>query len=365
MMLPSFVGHRSRRSSFLLRLSHPVLTAWLGITLAMSCAPAWSAESPAPALPASQEINWPAGTQLTVELEKGRLSVIGRDDDKPTVTLTINVLELTRPENDQARQLAELPAPIREVRVQADGKNQRVILPAPPSLDLMQVSGVQATLAVPGHYQDVLNIRGKQVDLDLQHFSGTLSASTLTGKMTANDLQGIIHLYNQLGSLHTSNLSGTLHLKQAVGVLNDTASQGTVFYQVIRGQLTANSQANDISIEQIDGTQKIQATQATRFSDNLQSGQATIRIPASVQQGEIQTVSAALSVQVAPDFAGTVQVNGGAGGNIVNQLTSEQARPIHLPLPDKALTLQRGSSDAKMAISTINSTITLLPPQAQ
>jgi len=370
-MLPSFVGYRSCRSPCLLRFSYPVRSAWLGIALATSSVPVWSAEqsttppAASAAFPASQEISWPAGTPLTIELEKGRLSVIGRDDDKPTVTLTINTLELTRPENDPARRLAELPPVVREVRIQPKGKGQRVILPMPPSLDLMQVSGVHANLAVPKHFTGVLNIRGKLVDLDLQSFSGTVSANMLTGKTTARDLHGIIHLYNQFGSLQTHNLNGTLRLQQAVGELTDTASQGNVFYKVISGQLTVDSQAKEISIEQIDGTQKIQATQATRLSDNLQTGQATLLLPAILQQGDIQTVNAALSVQVAPEFAGTLQLNGGAGGDIVNQLTTEQAQPIHLPLPDKALTLQLGAADTKITVSTINSTITLLPVQAQ
>lgn len=369
-MLPSFVGHRSVRSPCLLRLSHPVLSAWLGIALIVGSVPVWSAEPTAPpaagtALPANQEISWPAGTPLTIELEKGRLNVIGRDDDNPIVTLTINRLELMRPENDQARQLAELPPAVQEVRIKPEGKGQRVMLPAPPSLDLMQVSGVHANLAVPKHFTGELNIRGKLVDLNLQSFSGTLSANTLTGKTTASDLHGIIHLYNQLGSLQTHNLNGTLQLQQAVGDLTDTASQGSVSYRIIRGQLTVDSQAKEIRIEQINGTQKIQASQATRFSDNLQSGQATFLLPTSLQQGDIQTVNAALSVQVAPDFAGTLQLYGGAGGDIINQLTTEQAQPIHLPLPDKALTLQRGASDAKITVSTINSTITLLPAKAQ
>ncbi|MGL4269723.1 MAG: hypothetical protein ACRCR6_08085 [Plesiomonas sp.] len=371
-MLPSFVGYRSRRSPCVFRLSRSVLSTWLSIILAVGSAPVWSAEPTAAtppaantALPASQEMNWPAGTPLTIELEKGRLSVIGRDDDKPTATLTINTLELTRPENDPVRQLSELPPVVQEVRILPEGKGQRVILPAPPSLDLMQVSGVHANLAVPKHFTGVLNIRGKLMDLDLHSFSGTVSASTLSGKTTARDLHGIIHLYNQLGSLQTHNLNGTLRLQQAVGDLTDTASQGNVSYKVIRGQLTVDSQAKEISIEQVDGTQKIQATQATRLSDNLQTGQATLLLPASLQQGNIQTVNAALSIQVAPEFAGTIQLNGGAGGDIVNQLTTEQAQPIHLPLPDKALTLQRGAADTKITVSTINSTITLLPAQAQ
>lgn len=371
-MLPSFVGYRSRRSPCVFRLSRSVLSTWLSIILAVGSAPVWSAEPTAatpPAantvLPASQEMNWPAGTPLTIELEKGRLSVIGRDDDNPTATLTINTLELTRPENDPVRQLSELPPVVQEVRILPEGKGQRVILPAPPSLDLMQVSGVHANLAVPKHFTGVLNIRGKLVDLDLHSFSGTVSASTLSGKTTARDLHGIIHLYNQLGSLQTHNLNGTLHLQQAVGDLTDTASQGNVSYKVIRGQLMVDSQAKEISIEQVDGTQRIQATQATRLSDNLQTGQATLLLPASLQQGDIQTVNAALSIQVAPEFAGTLQLNGGAGGDIVNQLTTEQAQPIHLPLPDKALTLQRGAADTKITVSTINSTITLLPAQAQ
>ena len=371
-MLPSFVGHRSCRSLSLPRLFYPVRRAWLGIALAVSSMPVWSAEpatSKPPAasasLPASQDISWPAGTPLTIALEKGRLNVIGRDDDKPTVTLTIDSMELTRPENDPARKLSGLPPLVREVRIQPEGKGQRVILPTPPSLDLMQVSGVYANLRVPKHFTGVLNIRGKLVDLDLHSFSGTVSASTLSGKTTARDLHGIIHLYNQLGSLQTHNLNGTLRLQQAVGALTDTASQGKVSYKVIRGQLTVDSQANEISIEQVDGTQKIQATQATRLSDNLQTGQATLLLPASLQQGDIQTVNAALSIQVAPEFAGTIQLNGGAGGDIINQLTTEQAQPIHLPLPDKALTLQRGAADTKITVSTINSTITLLPAQAQ
>lgn len=371
-MLPSFVGYRSRRSPCVFRLSRSVLSTWLSIILAVGSAPVWSAEPTAatpPAantvLPASQKMNWPAGTPLTIELEKGRLSVIGRDDDNPTATLTINTLELTRPENDPVRQLSELPPVVQEVRILPEGKGQRVILPAPPSLDLMQVSGVHANLSVPKHFTGVLNIRGKLVDLDLHSFSGTVSASTLSGKTTARDLHGIIHLYNQLGSLQTHNLNGTLRLQQAVGDLTDTASQGNVSYKVIRGQLTVDSQAKEISIEQVDGTQKIQATQATRLSDNLQTGQAILLLPASLQQGDIQTVNAALSIQVAPEFAGTLQLNGGAGGDIVNQLTTEQAQPIHQPLPDKALTLQRGAADTKITISTINSTITLLPAQAQ
>lgn len=304
--------------------------------------------------------DWPLpenGT-LTVNIARGALLIVTRDDGKPQVSLDLQKVNIAREDSLTTRKiLGEIPS--EEPQWSVNGQSATLNLPAPADIDLQRVKGVTAALRLPatGQYE----INGTLSDVYLTGTNNVIKINVVNGKVSAkNAVGGNVSIDVIKGDIATKGMKSDLSLKLRSGSLVDNNSEGTIAVDLVQGDLTLNSLAKTIAIRQTTGSQTIDAPACVNFSNDLQTGTGSVRLGAPLAKGKIFSADGEFRVTLPADWQGKIVADGVTGNNIINQLSEQKPVAAQSPLSDERLELAQGTAPtALMSLSTIGGVFTL------
>lgn len=304
--------------------------------------------------------DWPLpenGT-LTVNIARGALLIVTRDDGKPEVSLDLQKVNIAREDSLTTRKITgDLPS--EEPQWEVNGQVATLTLPAPADIDLQRVKGVTAALRLPatGQYQ----INGTLSDIYLRDTNNLIKINVVNGNVAAQNARGgHVSIDVLKGNITTEAMKSDLLLKLRSGSLTDKNSEGNMTVDLVKGDLTLNSQAKTIGIRQTTGTQTINAPACVNFTHDLQTGSGTVQLGMPLVKGNIFSADGELKVTIPASWQGKIVADGVTGNNIINQLSEQKPVASQPPLSDERLELTQGAaSAAAMSLSTIGGVFTL------
>lgn len=309
----------------------------------------------------AKRYDWPlpSNTLLEINITKGTLRVIPREDDKQQVSLVLDDVDITRESSYNTRKITgELPSeePLWAIK----DSSATLTLPTPADIDLQKVTGVSATIMLPatGTYE----INGTLSDINLQNTKSNIKIKIVNGKISAQDATAgdvMIDVLN--GSIATEDMKSNLWLKLRSGTITDRGSQGDMDVDLVNGDLILHSATKAMRIKQITGKQFIDAQTCEFFINDLQTGSSEIRFGSKLKKGEIISAGGEVTTFVADDWQGKIVAKGISGNNIINHLSELGPTTIETPpLTDERLELALGKiPDAQLLLSTVGGVLTL------
>ncbi|NTZ52818.1 DUF4097 family beta strand repeat-containing protein [Citrobacter gillenii] len=312
----------------------------------------------------AKKYDWslPENGTLTVNIARGALLIVTRDDGKPQVSLDLQKVNIAQESTLTTRKITgDLPS--EEPQWSLDGQTATLTLPAPADIDLQKVKGVTAALILPatGQYQ----INGTLSDVYLKGTKNTIRINVVNGKVDAqNAVSGNVSIDVINGHIRTEAMKSDLSLKLRSGSVTDERSEGTMAVDLVNGDLTLNSQAQTIRIRQTTGKQTINAPACENFSNDLQTGSGTIRLGTPLIKGHIFSADGEIATIIPADWQGKIIADGVTGNNIVNQLSQQKPTSAKRPLSDEHLELAQGKpGNTQITLSTIGGVFTLQPAE--
>ncbi|CBG90535.1 hypothetical protein [Citrobacter rodentium] len=307
--------------------------------------------------------DWPLpenGT-LTVNIARGALLIVTRDDGKPQVSLDMQKVNIAREASLTTRKITgDISSD--EPQWSPDGQNATLTLPAPADIDLQKVKGVTAALSLPatGQYE----INGTLTDIYLKGTKNNIRVNVVDGKVNAqNALSGSVSLDVMKGEILTEAMKVPVSVKLRSGNLTDKNSEGPLTLDLVKGDLTLNSLSETIHIRQTTGTQNIHALACETFSNNLQTGNGKIHFGTVLAKGDIFSADGEIITVIPASWQGKIIAEGITGNNIINQLSAQKPVAIKAPLSDEYLEIAHGKVPDKsiMTLKTVGGVFTLQP----
>ncbi|EFE07726.1 hypothetical protein [Citrobacter youngae] len=304
----------------------------------------------------------PENGTLTVNIARGALLIMTRDDGKSQVSLDVQKINIARESTLTTRKIiGEIPS--EEPQWSLAGQAATLTLPAPSDIDLQKVKGVTAALILPstGQYE----INGTLSDVYLKGTKNNIRINVVNGKVIAqNAAAGTISIDVMKGSISTEAMKSDLSLKLRSGSLTDKDSTGAMVVDLVNGDLTLNSSAKSINIRQTTGKQTINALVCETFSNDLQTGNGTVRLGMPLVKGHIFSADGEITTIIPAGWQGKIVADGVTGNNIVNRLSEQKPIPVKPPLSDERLELVQGQTGtSEIALSTIGGVFTIQPSE--
>ncbi|GEM_PF-5023193 len=303
----------------------------------------------------------PENGTLTVNITRGALLIVTREDNKPQVSLDLQKVNITRESTLTTRKIiGDIPS--EEPQWSVNGQAAKLTLPAPADIDLQKVKGVTAALILPADGQYEIN--GALSDVYLKSTKNNIRINVVNGKVNAqNAVSGDIAIDVMNGDILTKDMKSDLSLKLRSGSLTDKGSEGAMNIDLVSGDLTLNSLAKSLHIRQTTGTQNIDAPACENFSNDLQTGSGIIRLGTSLTKGAVFSADGEITAVIPADWHGKIVAQGITGNNIVNQLSEQKPESVKPPLADERLELTQGNAgNAGITLSTIGGVFTLQHP---
>lgn len=303
----------------------------------------------------------PENNTLTVNLARGALLILTREDNKSLVSLDLQNVDIARESTLTTRKIiGDIPS--KEPQWSVHGQTTTLTLPAPSDLDIQKVKGVTAVLSLPagGQYE----INGTLLDVYLKGTKNNIRINVINGKVTAqNAVSGDVVIDMMNGDILTEAMKSDLSIKLRSGSLSDKGSEGAMNIDLVSGDLTLNSLVKSLRIRQTTGTQTIDAPACENFSNDLQTGSGKIHLGTSLVNGHIFSADGKITMVIPADWQGRVVADGITGNNIVNQLSKKMPESVEPPLADERLELTQGQAEnAGITLSTIGGVFTLQHP---
>ncbi|WP_213135075.1 DUF4097 family beta strand repeat-containing protein [Citrobacter sp. FP75] len=311
----------------------------------------------------AKEYNWqlPENSTLTVNVARGALLIVTRNDNKPQVTLDLQKVNIARESTLTTRKITG-DISSEEPQWSINGQAATLTLPAPADIDLQKVKGVTAALSIPagGQYE----INGTLSNVYLKGTKNNIRINVINGKVNAqNAVSGDVAIDVMNGDILTEAMKSNLSLKLRSGSLTDKGSEGAMNIDLVSGDLTLNSLTKSLHIRQTTGTQAVDAPFCENFSNDLQTGSGTIRLGTPLTKGNIFSADGEITTVIPVDWQGKIIAKGVTGHNIVNQLSEQKPESVKPPLADEHLELIQGTAEnAEITLSTIGGVFTLQHP---
>ncbi|PKH26979.1 hypothetical protein CIG19_04085 [Enterobacterales bacterium CwR94] len=307
--------------------------------------------------------DWPLPTtgSVTIDIPRGSLTVLTRDDDKSRISLDLESVDVARESTRVTRKVTgDLPDETPQWFLTAQGATLK--LPEPAAIDFLKVGGVTATLTLPASGKYVIN--GRLVDIEMKGAKSDISVNVVDGNVMAQQaLGGNLSISVMHGGITTRSMKSNLALKVSSGNITDQDSEGDIAVDLVSGALTLDSQAKAITIRQITGEQHLNLPASVTFVNDLQTGTSILRLGSALKRGEIETAQGDITVIVTEAWQGSIVADSINAHHLINQLSSDKPQPSRPPLSDERLEITRGKADAgQLKLSTLAGKITLQRP---
>ncbi|MCG9697750.1 DUF4097 family beta strand repeat-containing protein [Shewanella sp. Isolate11] len=282
-------------------------------------------------------ISSPDNLRLKVTVQRGEVKLLPWDKSEIQVSGTLDELSqgLNLMQNGNAV-ILEDKMPRSYSGNNSQGSDLTIMVPK--SLKLY-AEGVSA------NYQ----LRGLQGDINIQSVSGEIKASTLVDNVTIHTVSG---------DINTEALKGKLELESVSGSIQDNHSIGSVSYKLVSGNLTANSHAKEVAIEVVSGDAKIELNEVSSLKGQSVSGDLDVSLNRLTSKINLDSVSGDIELTLPADLNANININGGPGGDINNNLTSDKPKKGKYS-PTSSLQFQMGNGSAEVNLGTISGEIEL------
>ncbi|MEC4728178.1 DUF4097 domain-containing protein [Shewanella sp. D64] len=203
-----------------------------------------------------------------------------------------------------------------------------------------------------------LTVKGLSADYQVSKIQGDIFVNSISGNINLDDLKKQVHTKTVSGNINASALNGKIKLATVSGKIKDNNSKGEISYKLVSGELNANSSAQDVSIELVSGDADIKLTDLQSLQVRTVSGDIELSLDSLTSKASLNSVSGDIDLTLTQDINASFKINGGPGGKIINQLTSDKPSKEKYS-PTSYLKFKMGDAQADIDISTISGTIKL------
>ncbi|WP_372871324.1 DUF4097 domain-containing protein [Shewanella sp.] len=276
-------------------------------------------------------------TMLEVKVQRGQVEL--SPWDKNTIQVQGTLDELSEGlvfESQSGRILLEDKMPKSYQGKNSQGSALKISVPAGMALKAESISA---------DYQ----LNGLMGDVELGTVSGDITAASLTGQVSFNTVSG---------EIDASELSGKVNMETVSGTIQDkNSSSDEANYKSVSGNIKLTTQAQTVLIEQVSGDTEAQLANAGTVKYNAVSGDAKLSLKGNVKlSGE--SVSGDITLKLLDAANARVDINGGPGGRIDNNLSGDApSKPKYGP--GSSLDMQLGDGTGIIELSTLSGKVTL------
>ncbi|WP_065204430.1 DUF4097 family beta strand repeat-containing protein [Shewanella woodyi] len=203
-----------------------------------------------------------------------------------------------------------------------------------------------------------LTVSGLSADYKVTQVQGGISINSISGSVHLDSLDKQVYIKTVSGDINATALKGEISLQTVSGDIIDKQSKGEVSYKLVSGELTADSLAKDVTIEQVSGDTNIKLASLNSLAVRTISGEVELTAESISDKATLSSVSGDLELTLNDGTDARFKINGGPGGRINNQLTSDKPSKEKYS-PTSYLKFSLGDALANIDISTISGEITL------
>ena len=201
---------------------------------------------------------------------------------------------------------------------------------------------------------------GVNADAEISKLERGLDASTVNGSIEAENILGRIGLQSVNGKIEAQDLSGDIRLETVNGKIRDRNSSGKELnLNSVNGNIESQSTINDITVETVNGWVELVLGDVDSLEMVTVNGELDVSL-SLLERGEIEgsSVSGGINLEVQKDVSATFEVNGHAGGNIVNRISDDRVQKAKYG-PSRKLEFAVNGGKAKVDLSTVSGRIVL------
>ena len=216
--------------------------------------------------------------------------------------------------------------------------------------------GSTLTISIPEHIDLIAN--SISANYQLANLKGQVQINSVSGDLTLDKLEGKQVYKTVSGDIHSQQLVGDIRLTTVSGKIIDSDSQGSIHYTLVSGDLNGTSQAQEVNIETVSGDSHVKLLQATQVELKSISGDSEMLLAAKFNSINAESVSGDIVLTFADMPSARVDIDGGPGGKIRNNLTPDAPQKAQ-HAPNSTLVFQAGAAEGTIKLSTISGSLTL------
>lgn len=228
-----------------------------------------------------------------------------------------------------------------------DDSAERLVLKAKGEKAMVKV--VMNGLFHRGHGSDLklflpqqtkLRFKGVDTDYQISNFNSKVEGKTIKGDLIIDKIQGKLVMSSVSGKIKIKNSSGVAIIESVSGKVGLSGQFQQVAIKSMSGSVMANIEDTDkLKVKNVSG-------------DTFITGQ--LRDNADIQ---LQSVTGNIKYTSSEGFNGKCEVASQFGGNINNELTTDQ--PWKEKMQQKKLKFVSGDGSGKLVMNTISGNVTL------
>jgi hypothetical protein len=195
-------------------------------------------------------------------------------------------------------------------------------------------------------------------DVQISEISGGADIDTVNGSIEADQLAGRIRLEAVNGDISAKQLSGDVRIETVNGDIRDrSTSSKEGNYDSVNGDIDIVTSATDVKIETVNGDIEAKLDKIDLFNVNTVNGSIDAYMELA-KQGDVRasSVGGSISLYFQDDVSARFDLEGHAGGRIVNKLSSDKEQKAKYG-PRRWLEFSLNGGDAKVDVSTVSGRI--------
>jgi DUF4097 and DUF4098 domain-containing protein YvlB len=195
-------------------------------------------------------------------------------------------------------------------------------------------------------------------NVEVSEISGGADVDTVNGSIEAENLAGRIRLEAVNGDISAKQLSGEVRIETVNGDIRDRSSlskEGN--YDSVNGDIDVVTNATDVKIETVNGDIEVKLDKIDLLNVNTVNGSIDAYMNLA-KQGDVRasSVGGSISLYFQADVSARFDLEGHAGGRIVNKLSSDKEQKAKYG-PRRWLEFSLNGGDAKVDVSTVSGRI--------
>jgi len=142
------------------------------------------------------------------------------------------------------------------------------------------------------------------------------------------------------------------------GEIKDSESKGEIKYRLVSGDLSSQTLADKVNVEQVSGEINGDFKTAKEVNVRTVSGDTQVSLAKVFNKVNLESVSGDMTLSFADVPDASFELNGGPGGKIKNGL-SQDVPQRQKYVPNESLSFQTGAGSASVKMDTISGNLIL------
>ncbi|WP_085300645.1 DUF4097 family beta strand repeat-containing protein [Cognaticolwellia mytili] len=215
--------------------------------------------------------------------------------------------------------------------------------------------GSELSIKLPKHVR--VSFKGVSSNVEVENFINGVEIQTVSGNIEAENLMQQVELATVSGNIYSKKLSGKLRLSSVSGNIEDKNSSGRAHFKTVSGSLGSKSMANEVSAKSVSGDIDLHLAEIDELIVSTVSGEFNSELSLN-DDGllKMSSVSGDLQVNFKNEVQASFSLKTNAGGDIINRLTSAQAKRAKYG-PSSKLSFETGNGSSSVRASTVSGSI--------